>query len=92
MHFKMDTLVKVLNLMKVEDWVISLDLTDAYLHVPIFQKSRKFLRICVQDVCFQWKALRFGPAFAPRASTKILTVVAAYHRAKNIKMVVYLDN
>lgn len=30
------------------DWVISVDLSDAHLHVPIHPSSRKFLRFCYQ--------------------------------------------
>jgi hypothetical protein len=37
-HFKMDTLSKGLNLVKSKDWTIILDLSDAYLQVPIFKK------------------------------------------------------
>ncbi|VDI06397.1 Hypothetical predicted protein [Mytilus galloprovincialis] len=50
-HFKMDTLTKVLNLVKIGDWAISLDLSDAYLHIPIFQKHRKVSQIfCSEPV------------------------------------------
>ena len=34
-HFKMDTMSKILNLVKKGDWAMTLDLKDAYLHVPI---------------------------------------------------------
>ena len=51
-HFKMDTSVKVLNLVKPKDWAISLDLSDAYLHIPIFVKHRKFLRFCINKKCY----------------------------------------
>ena len=64
-HFKMDTMTKVLNLVKPQDWAISLDLADAYMHIPIFPKHRQFLRFCVQGRCFQWKVLCFGPTSAP---------------------------
>lgn len=37
-HFKMDTLNKVLNVVKPMDWAISIDLTGAFLHIPIFLK------------------------------------------------------
>lgn len=37
-HFKMDTLNKVFNVVKPMDWAISIDLTDAYLYIPIFLK------------------------------------------------------
>ena len=40
----MDLLTKVLNLVKPNDSAISLDLSDAYMHITVFQKHRKFLR------------------------------------------------
>jgi len=60
-HFKMDTLNKVINLVKPKDWALAIDLSDAYLHVPLFPKHRQYLRFCIQGRCYQWKALCFGP-------------------------------
>ena len=91
-HFKMDTLSKVLNLVKTGDWAISLDLKDAYLHVPIFHTHRKYLRFCIQNQCYQFKVLCFGPTSAPRVFTKIVSVVAAYLRTLGIRLAVYLDD
>ena len=91
-HFKMDTMTKVLNLVKPKDWAISLDLSDAYLHIPIFPKHRKFLRFCIAGKCYQWKSLCFGPTSAPRVFTKIIAVVAAHLRAQNIRLASYLDD
>ena len=91
-HFKMDTLSKVLNLVKPKDGAISLDLSDAYLHVPIFLKHRKFLRFCVNKKCYQFKALCFGPTSAPRVFTKIVAVVAAHLREQNVRLASYLDD
>ena len=91
-HFKMDTLSKVLNLVKPKDWAISLDLSDAYLHVPIFLKHRKFLRFCVNKKCYQFKALCFGPTSAPRVFTKIVAVVAEHLREQNVRQASYLDD
>ena len=91
-HFKMDTMSKVLNLVKPKDWAISLDLTEAYLHIPLFPKHRKYLRFCIAGQCFQWKCLCFGPTSAPRVFTKIVSVVAAHLRAQNIRLASYLDD
>ena len=85
-HFKMDTLSKVLNLVKTGDWAISLDLKDAYLHVPMFHTHRKYLRFCIQNQCYQFKVLCFGPTSAPRVFTKIVSVVAAYLRTLGIRL------
>ena len=41
--FKMETPESVRSAIQKGEWVTSIDLTDAYLHVPIHQNSRKFL-------------------------------------------------
>ena len=91
-HFKMDTLSKVLNLVKQNDWAFSLDLSDAYLHIPIFLKHRKYLRFCIQGTVYQFRVLCFGPTSSPRIFTKIISVVAAHLRKQSIRMAVYLDD
>jgi hypothetical protein len=88
----MDTLNKVINLVKPKDWAISIDLRDAYLHVPLFPKHRQYLRFCIQGRCYQWKTLCFGPTSAPRVFTKIVSVVAAILRAQSIRVAIYLDD
>lgn len=60
-HFKMDTFSKVLNIVRQGDWAISLDLKDAYLHIPLFQKHRKFLGFSIQEKVYQFKTLCFDP-------------------------------
>lgn len=91
-HFKMDTMTKVLNLVKKGDWACSLDLQDAYLHVPIFPKHRKYLRFAIDETVYQFKVLCFGPTSSPRVFTKIVSVVAAHLRKQGIRLAVYLDD
>ena len=92
-HFKMDTLTSVLNLVKQGDWAISLDLKDAYMHIPIFKNHRKYLRFCVKKGQYlQFKALPFGPTSAPRIFTKVVAVVAAHLRSLGIRLIIYLDD
>ena len=91
-HFKMDTLKTVLNLVQLEDWAVTLDLKDAYLHIPIFKNHKKYLRFCIQGKCYQFRSLPFGPTVAPRIFTKVVTAVAAYLRQQTIRLTVYLDD
>ena len=42
------------------DRVISVDLADDYLHVPIHPSSRKFLSFCYQDEVLKSPVLPFG--------------------------------
>ena len=90
-HFKMDTLSKVINLLIPKDSAITIDLSDAYLHIPIFHGHRKYLGFCFKNQCYQWKVMCFGPTSAPRVFTKLVSVVAAYLRIQNVRLAVYLD-
>ena len=91
-HFKMDCLSKVMSLVQKGDWAISVDLSDAYLHIPVHKKFRPFLRFCIQGKAYQFTCLCFGPTMAPRVFTKIVSVIAAYLRMQNVRLAVYLDD
>ena len=43
-HFHMETPQSVLHSIRPGDWMISLDLQDAYLQVPVHRDSRRYLR------------------------------------------------
>ena len=75
---KLDTMIKVINLVNKNDWAISFDFKDAFLHVPIHQNHRKYFRFFIQGKPYQFKALYFDTTQAPRVFRKIVTTVAAY--------------
>ena len=58
--FKMETVKSVRQAMRLNDWAVSIDLTDAYLHVPIHHQSRKYLRFVYNDQVYHLTALPFG--------------------------------
>ena len=58
--FKMETVKSVRQAMRLNDWAVSIDLTDAYLHVPIHHQSRKYLRFVHEDHVYHFSALPFG--------------------------------
>lgn len=70
----------------------SVDLTEAYLDVPIHPSHRQFLRFCYVGRHFQYAALQFGLALALQAFTKIMTALATYLRALPIRIQCYLDD
>ena len=59
-HFKMETVKSVRQSIMDNDWAVSIDLTDAYLHVPIQPISRKYLQFVYDHRVFQFTALPFG--------------------------------
>ena len=55
----------VLNSIRPGDWMISLDLQDAYLQVPVHHDSHRYLRFVVDGKTFQFRVLCFGLTTAP---------------------------
>ncbi|MES9880172.1 MAG: reverse transcriptase domain-containing protein [Sedimenticola sp.] len=91
-HFKMETAHSIRSTIEAGDWAVSIDLMDAYLHVPIRPSSRKYLRFRWQDKAYQFRVLPFGIATAPKVFTKIMEVVAAVGRRKGINLLQYFDD
>ena len=90
--FKMETSASIRASVQPGHWGVSLDLTDAYFHVPIHPNSRKYLRFCLNNQVFQFRALPFGLSTAPRVFTKLMAVVGAYLRLKGSALLQYFDD
>ena len=43
-QFRMETVQSVLSSVRLGDWMVSIDLQDAYFQIPIHKDSRKYLR------------------------------------------------
>ena len=43
-HFEMDTLITCLNLMQPMCFMASIDISNAYHHIPIFPEHTKYLK------------------------------------------------
>ena len=64
-----DITQSVLQSLRPGDWMVSLDLQDAYLQVPVHPDSRRYLRFCIGPHTFQFRALCFGLSSAPQVFT-----------------------
>ena len=90
--FKMETVKSVRQAMRLNDWAVSIDLTDAYLHVPIHHQSRKYLRFVHEDQVYHFSALPFGMSLSPLIFSKLMDVIAAFLRQRAISVFPYLDD
>ena len=70
-RFRMETPQTFRESLLPGDWVTSLDLTDAYFHILIHPRDRKWLRFRWGDRIFQFRALPFGLALSPWVFTKV---------------------
>lgn len=91
-HFKMETLRSIIQALQKGDWAISLDLKDAYLQIPVYPPHRKYLRFCISGIHYQFRAMPFGIAIAPRVYTKVMAAVGGFLRSRQIYIYMYLDD
>jgi len=90
--FQMETTMSVAAAVQPGDWATSLDLTDAYFHIPIAPWFRKYLRIVVNGKLFQYRALPFGLSTSPLVFTKMLEPLAVFLHSRGIVFHRYLDD
>src|SRR4029434_4633359 len=67
LKFRMLTPCRLVQFIRPNDWFITIDLKDAYFHVPIHPRHRKYLRFAFGGIAYQFNALPFGLSLAPRA-------------------------
>ena len=103
--FRMDTLQSVLNTLGADiklyrdgctpgtevsgPWAVSLDLQDAYFHVPVDPRDTKYLRFAYDGEIFEFQVLPFGLSTAPRTFTRLVRAVGAYLKTLGINVFQY---
>ena len=90
--FKMETPKSIRTSLIPGEWVSSIDLSDAYLHIPILPNSRKYLRFCHRSQVFQFTSLLFGLATAPQVFTMIVKEVKLMALSRELRLHQYLDD
>ena len=90
--FKMETPETIRLSLQKGEWVTSLYFSDAYFHIPIAQRSRKYLTFFLFNQTFQFTALPFGLATAPLEFTKVVKEVKLMAEARGIRIHQYLDD
>ncbi|XP_069821040.1 uncharacterized protein [Dendropsophus ebraccatus] len=95
-RFKMESIQTAVLAIQRNDYLATIDLQDAYLHVPILKSHRRFLRVAVlqhrQILHYQFTCLPFGITSAPRVFTKIAVVLTAHLRTQGVYITPYLDD
>ena len=70
----------------------SIDLKDAYWHVPIHKRFRPYLAFSAGGVNYQFQVLPFGLNLAPRIFTKIMCPVHNILSDHGVEILMYLDD
>ena len=90
--FRMETSQTVLRSVRKNDWMVSIDLKDAYLQIPIHPASRRYLRFTAGGKTWQFRVLCFGLSTAPQVFTHVMAPLLGFLHQLAVRMLRYLDD
>ena len=76
--FSMESLGNIHSLLKQGDFMIKIDLQDAYMSVPVAPKSRCLLNFIFDGKIYHFRVMPFGLNSAPRIFTKLFNQLSDY--------------
>ena len=90
--FRMETTQSIRNSLQVGQWTTSLDLKHAYFHIPMTHSVHKLLKFQVLAELYQFVAMPFGLATAPREFTTLVKEVRKMALRLGVSVHMYLDD
>ena len=91
-RFRMVTLAQVRETLLPGAWFTSLDLANAYWHVPVHHRFRSFLAVQDGETVLRFRVMPFGLNIAPRVFTKLTRTVASILADEGVSLLMYLDD
>ena len=91
-HFHMETSQSVLQSLCLGDWMVSLDLQDAYLQVPVHPSFCRYLRFCLGDSVLQFRSFCFVLSTALHTFICVMALVSSVMHRYGFRIVRYLDD
>ena len=91
-HFRMEDAQFIKSLVNPNDYLASIDLSDAFLSIPLHHESKKFISFHFNGTTFSFNVLPFGLTSSPRIFSKVLRPVISHLRRSGIKVSAYLDD
>ena len=90
--FRMETISSIREGIQSRDWAASIDLSDAYFHLLVHPRDRKFLRFSVDGQTYEFRALPFGLSLAPWVFTRVVREFLLSLRQRGIRIRAFLDD
>ncbi|XP_060804898.1 uncharacterized protein LOC132902730 [Amyelois transitella] len=96
-HFKMEDYRTAAKIIPKDGFLATVDLKEAYLLVPLNMHDRKYFRFQFKDEksqlqTYEFTAMPYGLAVAPRVFSKIMKEVVTSLRSRGFKSVIYLND
>ena len=92
LHFKMDTLSTIINLVDPGSFMTKIDIKSAYYSVRIHENFQKYLKFVYDGQLYQYTCLPNGLTSGPRVFTKMMKPVLAHLRTFKIILAIYIDD
>jgi hypothetical protein len=92
-HFKMENIVTVEELMELDDSSITFNLKHAYNHIPVHKSLQPLLGIGWKGKCYRFLGMPFSLSDAPRDFSLIMRKVERQIRELwGVKVVIHIDD
>ena len=91
-HFKMEGLHTVAQMLRRNDYMTKIDISDFYHHFLLQQQDSRYMRFMWEGVKYECIGMPFGLAPAPRLATKLLAPVIRHLRRLGLRVSVYIDD
>ena len=90
--FRMETIEDIMSILEYNDYMASIDLSDAFFSVPIHESFKKFLCFEFNKQTYHFNVLPFGMTSSPRIFSKVLKPVITHLRSLGVRITSYLDD
>ena len=90
--FTMESPNTIRKLFKLDHYCVKLDLSDAFLHVPLHPAYRRYMRFFHRGVAYQFKTICFGANFSPFIFSYLINITLRFFHSMCIELAAYLDD
>ena len=91
-RFRMESANSIRNLLKLNNYAVKIDLSDAFLHVPLHPSFKKYMRFFHRGKAYQFRTICFGANFSPYIFSYLINSVMKFFHKYNIDIAAYLDD
>ena len=88
----METISVAREFINSNDYLVSVDLSHAFVSIPIHESYRIFLRFIWKEQFYEFVCLRFGYSLALRTFTKVLKPLYSLLTSNGMKACYYIND
>ena len=90
--FKLEGLDTIINMLRPGDFLVSIDLSDAYLMLLIHPDMWHYLCFDWDNIRYHYRCMPFGLTSSPRIFTKVLKCVLIFLRGRGLRISAWFDD